>query len=473
MDYEEKYKDLVKAVKELQEANPSDEGIQNWVNENVPELVEDERIRKELIDFVKSRAEKYPNDPKYKNISAWIAWLEKQCEQKSADTDDKFIRMRETKPKDISEFLDRLTTVEQEFLWEHIAKIRDLDKEEQKPHSEVLEKQGNKPQGKTALEAIHEQKADNANKVEPPSFDEAQGTPAIKKCREHKFEKGNWIVGHKVVCRILAIYTGGYIVDIDNCELFIPFEDEELYHPWTIADAKDGDVLYLQHEGKEHIIIYKGVIKERFRTFVSAYCAYNGIVDAFCFADVSRYADIAYGGIMPANKEQCNILFAKMKEAGYEWDSEKKELKKIGTVDIPFSVKDSELIESTYFIPEGFHAEIEDNKVIIKKGEQKPTIEMITPEKSLGIDSDTYNEIVDECIYGEQKPAWSEEDEMSKIKSCLDGQVGDTIMFDNSGYSSTITRVERQVGGVMYHLQDGGSISTLEGGWKYFTIIEM
>lgn len=59
-------------------------------------------------------------------------WLEKQGEQKPHNIDNKFIRMRETKPKDISEFLDRLTTVEQEFLWEHIAKIRELDKEEQK-----------------------------------------------------------------------------------------------------------------------------------------------------------------------------------------------------------------------------------------------------------------------------------------------------------------------------------------------------
>lgn len=31
--------------------------------------------------------------------------------------------------------------------------------------------------------------------------------------------------------------------------------------------------------------------------------------------------------------------------------------------------------------------------------------------ESLGIDSDTYNKIVDECIYGEQKPACSDEDE--------------------------------------------------------------
>lgn len=46
-----------------------------------------------------------------------------------------------------------------------------------------------------------------------------------------------------------------------------------------------------------------------------------------------------------------------------------------------------------------------------KQGEQKPAFEMKTPEESLGIDSDTYNKIVDECIYGEQKTAWSEEDE--------------------------------------------------------------
>ena len=38
-----------------------------------------------------------------------------------------------------------------------------------------------------------------------------------------------------------------------------------------------------------------------------------------------------------------------------------------------------------------------------KQGEQKPTIEMKSPEESLGTDSETYNKIVDECIYGEQK----------------------------------------------------------------------
>lgn len=53
----------------------------NVADELFPELreSENERIRKELLDFCKNRAENYPNDPKYKNISAWIAWLEKHA----------------------------------------------------------------------------------------------------------------------------------------------------------------------------------------------------------------------------------------------------------------------------------------------------------------------------------------------------------------------------------------------------------
>lgn len=57
-----------------------------------------------------------------------------------------------------------------------------------------------------------------------------------------------------------------------------------------------------------------------------------------------------------------------------------------------------------------------------KQGGKKPTIEMVTPEESLGIDSETYNKIVDECIYGEQKPAeWKQEnvDELSEFENAM------------------------------------------------------
>ena len=74
-NYEKRYKDALEAIKKLQEANPSDEGIQNWVNDNFPELAEseDERIRKEIIEYIKTGT--YHKD--------WIAWLEKQNKQKT------------------------------------------------------------------------------------------------------------------------------------------------------------------------------------------------------------------------------------------------------------------------------------------------------------------------------------------------------------------------------------------------------
>ena len=168
---------------------------------------------------------------------------------------------------------------------------------------------------------------------------------------EPKFKIGDWIINPKTgnVLQIKNVLLcgnkGNYEFDYSS----MPIESvDKHYHLWTIADAKDGDVLYLQHDGKEHIIIYKGVIKERFRTFVSAYCAYNGIVDAFCFADVSRYVDIAYEGIMPATKEQRDTLMKAMTDAGYAFDFEKKELKKI---------EDEEYNGEDYGIDSLYHAQ--------------------------------------------------------------------------------------------------------------------
>ena len=51
----------------------------------------------------------------------------------------------------------------------------------------------------------------------------------------------------------------------------------------------------------------------------------------------------------------------------------KAEQELIFDVEIPFGAEDSELEEVSYRIPNGFHAEIEDNRVVIKKDEQKPT----------------------------------------------------------------------------------------------------
>ena len=86
MDYKEKYNKLVEAVKVLQKTNPSDEGIQNWVNDNVPELkeIEDERIRKAMINIFAT----HKDYEVYFGVSVEDirVWLERQGEQKPIET---------------------------------------------------------------------------------------------------------------------------------------------------------------------------------------------------------------------------------------------------------------------------------------------------------------------------------------------------------------------------------------------------
>ena len=43
--------------------------------------------------------------------------------------------------------------------------------------------------------------------------------------------------------------------------------------------------------------------------------------------DVGHWGNAENNQLKPATKEQCDLLFQKMYEAGYEWDAEKKELK--------------------------------------------------------------------------------------------------------------------------------------------------
>ena len=96
-NYEQKYNKLVNAIKVLQETNPSDEGIQSWVNDNVPELAEpeDEKVRKWLYNYFRSL------------FSTWIHpditcgeildWLEKQVEQKQKQYDIDILEKHITK----------------------------------------------------------------------------------------------------------------------------------------------------------------------------------------------------------------------------------------------------------------------------------------------------------------------------------------------------------------------------------------
>ena len=196
---------------------------------------------------------------------------------------------------------------------------------------------------------------------------------------------------------------------------------------FTIQDVKDGDVLAY----KDEISLYKHDIKNRtkqettFGGFVY-HCCYDG--KRFIMDSLYSLTEQDKMDIHPATKEQRDMLFQKMHEAGYEWDADRKGLRKIeNEIEIPFGAKDSELQEVTYYIPQGFHAEIDDNKVVIKKGE-KPTAWSEEDERTLqGIwdeilankhnaeeyEWETYDKFLTwlKSLRPQPKHGWSEEDE--------------------------------------------------------------
>lgn len=149
---------------------------------------------------------------------------------------------------------------------------------------------------------------------------------------EPKFKAGDWIVINETTYQIIEIDNSHVALSFNGRECNFGLDVFNNARLWTIQEAKDGDVLYLQHEGVEHIIIYKRLFKKNFHTILSVRCAYDGSTNDF-FEDVDYYHCITSERdekeIHPATKEQRDLLFSKMKEAGYEWDSEKKELKKI------------------------------------------------------------------------------------------------------------------------------------------------
>jgi hypothetical protein len=132
---------------------------------------------------------------------------------------------------------------------------------------------------------------------------------------EPKFKKGDWITNGTFTHYIVSIvdgfyyfYGGGYL-DFGKIDGY--------YHLWTIEDAKDGDVL---------VDVYGNIsIYEKCDDFDwMSYCSlgHNG---GFQHFKIEHENEKTY----PATKEQRDLLFAKMREAGYQWDADKKELRKV------------------------------------------------------------------------------------------------------------------------------------------------
>lgn len=151
---------------------------------------------------------------------------------------------------------------------------------------------------------------------------EWDGKMVVKSTSQPKFKVGDWVLysgdHYEGVRHITKIDENGYYIERNGLPHgIIPFEHEICMTLWTIQDAKDGDVL---------VDVYGniGIFQKNDDFDWSSYCSLGPNGGFRCFA-IEHELD----GSHPATKEQRDLLFQKMKEEGYEWDAEKKELKKI------------------------------------------------------------------------------------------------------------------------------------------------
>ena len=146
-----------------------------------------------------------------------------------------------------------------------------------------------------------------------------QGEQKTNNNFEPKFKVGDWIIGgiHDKPTQITKIEKEGYVIDRG----WIGSSFAEDMHLWTLQDAKDGDVLVSKYSQP---FIYNG----NYNLFhVGSYCGLS-TSDKF-IVSTSKCFWTGNVNIRPAIKEKCDLLFKRMEEAGYEWDADKKELKKI------------------------------------------------------------------------------------------------------------------------------------------------
>lgn len=144
------------------------------------------------------------------------------------------------------------------------------------------------------------------------------GTQPLEKLVEPKFkiEKGKWYVctkdlldnyANKAFCKgdtYLSTQDGSLIPSNSN----VPFEvvcDSTYFRDWTINDAKDGDVL----AAHECLVLFKKLDGLN----IKCYCTYHFMGHQSFYVDTLQNKDAFH----PATKEQRDLLFQKMKEAGY------------------------------------------------------------------------------------------------------------------------------------------------------------
>ena len=301
MNYERRYNEILAAIRMLQAVNPSDEGIKHWVRHNIPELCESEGEKvKRILHSISSKMSSHLRDifteEEFQCFDAWSnAWLEKQGKQKHTN---------------------------KEYTFTAIPRLLEMIQPSEKAKSycqkliDRLEQEGYSTDANIVRERLMLM---NGEEVAMATMDEHMPDKV-----EQKFKVGDWITdGVGNLFQIIKIDNEWYYADDGDRVCFDVAHD--YYHLWTINDAKDGDVLVRNHDILSICIFshFDG-IDNKFSSFL-CYCGLEG-EGLGQELSIDGYHDNSKNYV-PATREQRDLLFQKIKEAGYEWDAENKELK--------------------------------------------------------------------------------------------------------------------------------------------------
>ena len=141
---------------------------------------------------------------------------------------------------------------------------------------------------------------------------------------EPKFKVRDWVIltagKLSTTLQIISVSTDKKLYWFNDGR-YLPIVDEECLRLWSIQDAKDGDVL--SYRDGQWIFIYKGKINDNSFYYHALYSTVQGLTIA------NTGFTLLNDAITPATKEQRDTLMKAMADAGYTFDFEKKELKKI------------------------------------------------------------------------------------------------------------------------------------------------
>lgn len=157
-------------------------------------------------------------------------------------------------------------------------------------------------------------------------------TKTLEKLVEPEFNVGDWIIRNNKYTGIpvkVVEFNGYYSCELNGEVVNITRNDvHNNFHLWTINDAKDGDVLFHSDSASSGIFIFKEILQRGTLQKVISHCDYDS-EDGFCLGENHTCCWTDSKILHPATKEHRDLLFQKMKGAGYKWNSETKTLEKL------------------------------------------------------------------------------------------------------------------------------------------------